>query len=70
MVPLSPEEIIGMWNVLKNHDFSSTHGAFVGTELKDGHGGSETGVKKRVLDTMQIFVRRMGGKDSTLLQET
>ncbi len=70
MIPLSPEEIVGMWNVLKRHKFGSTHGAFVGTEVRDGHGGSETGVKKRVLESMQIQVTRMGWPDHAFLRET
>lgn len=69
MIPLSPEEIVGMWDVLKGYEFSSTHGAFVGTEVKDGGGGSEKGVKKRVLESMQIQVRYMGYKDHVFLKE-
>ena len=70
MIPLSPEEIAGMWRVLKRHEFSSTHGAFVGTEVRDRGGGSETGVKNRVLESMQIQVWRMGWKDHAFLKET
>ncbi len=70
MIPLSPEEISGMWKVLKRHDFSSTHGAFVGTEVRDGGGGSKTTVKKRVLESMQIQVKQMGWADHVFLRET
>jgi hypothetical protein len=70
MIPLSPEDISGMWKVLKHYDFSSTHGAFVGTEVWDGSGGSSTGVKQRVLESMQIQVKRMGWHDHTFLRET
>ena len=59
MIPLSADEIQSMWDVLKAHEFESTHGAFVGTEIRDGHGGSEAGVKRRVLDSMQIQVGRI-----------
>ena len=60
MVPLGPKEILGMWRVLKRYEFRSTHGAFVGTEVRDGYGGSEKGVKSRILESMQIQVRRNG----------
>jgi len=70
MIPLSADEVAGMWTVLKNHDFESTHGAFVGTEMKDGTNGSKTGVKKRVLESMQIQVTRMGWKGHAFLNET
>jgi hypothetical protein len=70
MISLSVDEIAGMWKVLKNYEFSSTHGAFVGTEVRDGGGGSKTRVKKRVLDSMQIQVMRMGWTDHAFLKET
>jgi hypothetical protein len=70
MIPLSADEITGMWEVLKKHEFQSTHGAFVGTEMKDGSRGSKTGVKQRVLNSMQIQVRRMGWRDHAFLNET
>jgi hypothetical protein len=69
IIPLSPPEIQEMWDVLKSHGFKSTHGAFVGTEVSDGYGGSEKSVKERVLESMQIQVRSMGWKDHALLKE-
>jgi hypothetical protein len=70
MIPLSPDEIVGMWDVLKKHEFSSTHGAFLGMEVHDGHGGSDSGVKKRVLESMQIQVKRMGWGEHAFLKES
>ena len=67
MIPLSPDEIVAMWNVLKEHNFESTHGAFVGLDVRDGEGGSEKGVKQRVLDSMQIQVSYMGWKEHAFL---
>ncbi|CAG8952821.1 hypothetical protein HYFRA_00007534 [Hymenoscyphus fraxineus] len=69
-IPLSPEEIEGMWERMKYYTFVSTHGAFVGQDINDGHGGSEKGVKQRVLESMQIQVRRMGWKEHSFLKET
>jgi hypothetical protein len=70
MIPLSPEEIGGMWKVLRSYEFSSTHGAFVGTEVRDRGGGSKTLVKKRVLESMQIQVKQMGWVDHAFMKET
>jgi hypothetical protein len=70
MIPLSPEAISRMWNVLKNHEFESTHGAFVGTEVRDGSGGSSASVKQRVLESMKIQVKMMGWGDHAFLRET
>lgn len=69
MIPLSAEEIVRMWDLLKRFEFSSTHGAFVGTEVYDRSHGSESDVKKRVLDSMKIQVRRMGWESHALLKE-
>ncbi|KAJ9137613.1 Metallo-beta-lactamase family protein [Coniochaeta hoffmannii] len=63
-IPLGPEEIVAMWDVLKGYDFRSTHGAFVGQDIED------EGVKRRVLESMQIQVRRMGWKDHPFLKES
>lgn len=53
-IPLAPGEITRMWDILKQYDFTSTHGAFVGQEIEDD------GLKERVLDSMQIQVKSMG----------
>jgi len=70
MIPLSADEVAKMWGVLKNHEFESTHGAFLGTEVLDGTNGSKTPVKQRVLKSMQIQVQRMGWKHHAFLAET
>ncbi|KAG8159937.1 hypothetical protein KVR01_010574 [Diaporthe batatas] len=56
MIPLSPEEIWGMWNVLGQHEFRSTHGAFMGQDIEDEK------IKARVLWSAKIQVSRMGWK--------
>lgn len=70
MIPLSPQEIARMWNILKNHDFESTHGVFVGSEMRDRGNGSETRIKERVLRSMQLQVRHMGWSGHSFLKET
>lgn len=54
MIPLAGEEVFAMWSILKHHDFASTHGAFVGTDIVD------PAVKQRVLDSMKIQTRFAG----------
>lgn len=61
LIPLSPDEITQMWNILEKYDFGSTHGAFVGQEIED------TQIKSRVLKSMQIQIARMGWTDHPLL---
>lgn len=67
MIPLKPAQIVGMWDVLKDYKFTSTHGAFLGVDVCDGYGGSVRSVKGRVLDSMQIQVSGMGWEDHDFL---
>jgi hypothetical protein len=61
MIPLSPEEISHMWDVLAKHEFRSTHGAFMGHDIEDKK------IKARVLESAKIQVSRMGWKDHAFL---
>jgi hypothetical protein len=54
MIPLNAEEVVRMWDILKNYDFTSTHGAFVGQDIEDEQ------IKARVLQSMQIQAKAMG----------
>jgi len=63
MIPLSADELARMWNVLKEYDFRSTHGAFLGTDVED-----EKLVKFRVLDSMQIQARSMGWAEHAIVK--
>ena len=63
MIPLPPAEIHKMWQALRMHDFESTHGAFVGTEVRDKN------VKARVLESMKIQARAEGWDDVAILNE-
>ena len=62
-IPLPPNEIYKIWKALKPFDFSSTHGAFVGTDVVDKN------VKKRVLESAKIQVRAEGYTNHALLDE-
>lgn len=61
LIPLSPDEISGMWDVLGKHEFRSTHGAFMGQDIEDSK------IKGRVLESAKIQVSRMGGKNHAFL---
>ncbi|KAK6204151.1 hypothetical protein LQW54_008385 [Pestalotiopsis sp. IQ-011] len=66
MIPLAPDEIERMWNVLKKHEYVSTHGAFVGMDIIGKDAGE---MRKKVFESMQIQVRYMGHGVHTLLSE-
>jgi len=64
MIPLPPSEMYKMWQALKPFDFGSTHGAFVGVDVRDEH------VKARVLESMKIQARAEGYADHAILMES
>lgn len=58
-----------MWQALRPFEFESTHGAFVGTEVRDKN------IKARVLESMKIQTRGEGWddiskQDTSILQES
>jgi hypothetical protein len=60
-IPLSASEIIRMWGILKEYDFTATYGAFEWQNV-DGED-----VKWRVLESMQIQTRYMGYREHPFL---
>jgi hypothetical protein len=57
MLPLPPDTLISMWEVLKTVHFESTHGAFAGRDVRDKN------LKARVLESMQIQAKNEGYAD-------
>ena len=52
-----------MWQVMKQLDFESTHGAFLGTEIRDKN------VKRRVLESMKIQAGHEAPGEHAILRE-
>ncbi|KAK5146579.1 hypothetical protein LTR04_001012 [Oleoguttula sp. CCFEE 6159] len=63
MIPLSPDEIQGIWNSLKPFDFDVARGAFVNMDIRSKE------VKARVLESMKVHVRRVQSNESCALLE-
>lgn len=66
MIPLPPNELERMWAILKNYEFSSTHGAFPGHDIVKTAGE----MKQRVLESMQIQIRHSGHGGHKMLDES
>jgi hypothetical protein len=62
MIPLSADDVHGIWKAIKHTEFEITRGAFIGME-------TDTDSKKRLLDSAQIFVKAMGYFDHAIHQE-
>ena len=54
MNPLPPDDILKIWKAIEGFEFDTTHGAFLGMDVRDG------GLKWRILESMQIQTR-VGG---------
>ena len=63
MIPLPPDVIGKMWQALKPFDFTSTHGAFAGMDVRD------VNVKQRVLESAKIQIRAEGYQNLEALGE-
>ncbi|KAK3186947.1 hypothetical protein K4F52_004391 [Lecanicillium sp. MT-2017a] len=64
LIPLGVDEMLRMWKILKKHDFTATHGAFVHEDIEDEH------VKRRVLESMQIQAKFMGNNEHAIVNES
>ncbi|KAI0975166.1 beta-lactamase-like protein [Xylaria arbuscula] len=66
MIPLAPDALEHMWDILKKYEFSSTHGAFPGMDIVK----TRREMKQRVLESMQIQIRYSGHGGHALSNET
>ncbi|RMZ66591.1 metallo-beta-lactamase family [Pyrenophora seminiperda CCB06] len=64
MIPLTPRAIMGIWNAIKGLQFNSTYGGFPGQNL------SRPDLKKQVLESMKIFLRRGGHVEAEIYGES
>ena len=71
-LPLSPEEILRIWRILKGLDFKVTYGVMAKTtNVYEVEGEEEWGgLKRRVLESAKVAVRRMGYEKHEMLEET
>lgn len=60
---MPPNEINKIWKAIKPYDFDTTHGAFVGMDVRDEK------LKGRMLESMKIQVRGEGWEEHTILSE-
>lgn len=63
MIPLPPSAILKIWRAIEPFDFESTHGAFVGADVRD------EALKERMLESMQIQTRGEGWEDHEILDQ-
>ena len=64
MIPLTPKAIYGIWKAIKPFEFDRTYGGFPGQNLK------RSDLKKQVLESMKIFLRRSGHESADVYEES
>ena len=63
MIPLPPSEILKIWRAIKPYEFNTTHGAFVGMDVRDED------LKGRMLESMKIQTRGEGWERHEMLDQ-
>ncbi|KAH7060640.1 beta-lactamase-like protein [Macrophomina phaseolina] len=63
MIPLSPPEIHAMWKAVAPYDWESTHGAFIGMDIR------RPDCKRAVLESMKIQVKYEGHEGHAIFSE-
>ena len=63
MIPLPPSEILQIWKAIVPFDFDTTHGAFLGMDVRDAQ------LKKRMLESMKIQTKGEGWERHEILDE-
>lgn len=61
-IPLPPDELLRMWNILKHYSFTAVHDAFEDQDLEAAD------ARERVLESMKIQTRAMGHPTHAILQ--
>lgn len=64
MIPLSPDEMMGIWDSIRGFEFDTTHGAFWNVDVRHAD------VKRRILESMKIQTRREGYAEHAVLNES
>lgn len=69
MIPLSPDEVLRIWRILKPWDFAATYGVMAKWSNCFERKTDRKSLKQRLLDSAQIAVKAMGQDDHEIFQE-
>jgi hypothetical protein len=64
MIPLNPDDIMGIWEAIRGFAFTRTFGGFMGQDVK-----GDVDLRGRVLESMKIFVKGAGHGEHSLVSE-
>lgn len=69
MIPLSPDEILRIWRVLKPWDFKATYGVMAKWSNLFEKATDRKSVKERLLDSAKMAVQAMGHAEHEIFEE-
>ena len=69
-IPLSPDQILGIWRTLKCFEFESTYGVFAEISNVKQTLNHRMMLKQRILESAKIAVKRMGYQHHAIFQES
>jgi hypothetical protein len=70
MIPLSPDEILRIWRVLKPWDFKATYGVMAKWSNCFEKETDRKPLKERLLDSAKMAVRAMGYTEHAIFSES
>lgn len=70
MIPLSPDEILRIWRVLKPWDFKATYGVMAKWSNVFEKDTDPKPLKERLLDSAKLAVQAMGQTEHEIFQES
>ena len=70
MIPLSPDEILRIWRVLKPWEFKATYGVMAKWSNVFEKETDRRSLKERLLDSAQLAVRAMGRDEHEIFEES
>lgn len=70
MIPLSPDEILRIWRLLKPWEFQATYGVMARWSNVFEQETDRKSLKERLLDSAKMAVRAMGYTEHEVLQES
>lgn len=70
MIPLTPDEILRIWRVLKPWDFKATYGVMAKWSNVFEKETDPKPLKERLLDSAKLAVKAMGQTEHEMFQES
>lgn len=69
MIPLSPDQILGIWQAIKGFEIEATYG-FQTVRARKTEGEEVASIPQRILESAKVCVGRMGWEEHEIFKES